>query len=132
MSTNPTPVPGTIGWHDLTVPNAVAVRDFYSAVVGWKSSAVDMDVYEDFCMTPSSGGDPVTGICHARGGNAGLPAQWLIYIHVADIEASLTECSRRGGVVVAGPKDLGGGRFAVIRDPAGAVAALYQAPPPEA
>ena len=74
----------------------------------------------------------MTGICHARGCNADLPAQWLIYIHVADVEASLTECSRRGGIVVAGPKDLGGGRFAVIRDPAGAVAALYQAPPPEA
>lgn len=53
-------------------------------------------------------------------------------IRMADLDASLTECSRRGGVVVAGPRDLGGGRFAVIRDPAGAVAALYQAPPPEA
>lgn len=26
--------PGTIMWHDLTVPDAEAVRDFYAAVVG--------------------------------------------------------------------------------------------------
>ena len=29
--------PGTIGWRDLTVPDAAKVRDFYQAVVGWKS-----------------------------------------------------------------------------------------------
>lgn len=134
MSTapKPTPIPGTLGWHDLTVPDAVAVRDFYSAVVGWSFSGVEMEGYEDFCMIPSSGGDPVGGICHARGCNADLPAQWLMYIYVADLDASLTECRRRGGVLVSGPRDAGGGRFAVIRDPAGAVAALYQAPPPEA
>ncbi len=128
MSSPIPPLPGTIGWHDLTVPNAVDVRDFYSAVVGWKPEPVDMDGYQDFAMAPGSGGDPLTGICHARGGNADLPAQWLIYIHVADLDASLGECRRKGGAVVVGPRELAGGRFAVIRDPAGAVAALYQPP----
>lgn len=123
----PVPIPGTIGWHDLTVPNAVEVRDFYEAVVGWRSQAVDMDGYEDFGMAAGSDGTPVAGVCHARGVNSGLPAQWLIYIHVTDLEASLSECRRRGGAVVVGPKELAGGQFAVIRDPAGAVAALFQA-----
>ncbi len=31
---------GTVGWMDLTVPDAPALRDFYSAVVGWTSSEV--------------------------------------------------------------------------------------------
>jgi predicted enzyme related to lactoylglutathione lyase len=26
---------GTIGWIDLTVPDAKSLRDFYSAVTGW-------------------------------------------------------------------------------------------------
>lgn len=62
-----------------------------------------------------------------NGCNADLPPQWLIYIVVADLNTSLLECEARGGVVVAGPKSMGGrARYAVIRDPAGAVAALYE------
>ena len=42
--------PGTIGWIDLTVKNATAVRDFYAQVTGWNHSSIDMGGYEDFCM----------------------------------------------------------------------------------
>ena len=71
---------------------------------------------------------PVAGVCHARGSNAGLPAQWMIYIHVADLDASIASCRESGGEVLAGPKSFGvTSRYAVIRDPAGAVAALFQA-----
>ena len=34
---------GAITWTDLTVGNAVEIRDFYSRVVGWKHSAVEME-----------------------------------------------------------------------------------------
>lgn len=34
MTTPPPPALGTIGWTDLTVPDAVAVRDFYVQVAG--------------------------------------------------------------------------------------------------
>jgi predicted enzyme related to lactoylglutathione lyase len=36
------PEVGSVGWIDLTVPEAEEVRDFYSAVVGWKSEPVDI------------------------------------------------------------------------------------------
>ena len=65
---------GTIGWRDLTVENAVQIRDFYSDVVGWQHSPVAMGDYDDFNMLAGNG-ETVAGICHARGGNAGLPAQ---------------------------------------------------------
>ena len=126
----PTPLPGSIGWHDLTVPNAVEIRDFYAAVVGWKISGIDMGGYEDFCMTPPGAEAPAAGICHARGPNADIPPQWLMYISVTDVDHCVSECRRLGGSVVVGPKEMGGGRFAIIRDPAGAVAALFQSPPP--
>jgi predicted enzyme related to lactoylglutathione lyase len=122
---------GTIGWFDLTVPDAKTVRAFYQAVVGWTSSDVAVGDYQDFCMhPPEERSAPVAGICHARGENAGLPAQWLLYITVADLAASLTNCVENGGEVLSGPKTAAGsGQFAVIRDPAGAVAALYQTGP---
>jgi predicted enzyme related to lactoylglutathione lyase len=118
--------PGSIGWLDLTVPDAPRVRDFYAAVAGWRAEPVDMGGYEDFSMVPPDG-TAVAGICHARGSNEGLPAQWMIYIVVADLDASLAEVSARGGTVLRGVTDMGAmGRYAVIQDPAGAAAALFE------
>ena len=120
------PRPGTITWQDLTVANAEVVRDFYAAVVGWTPEPLSMGAYADFVMKADD--EAVAGVCHARGPNADLPPQWLIYITVEDLDHSLAECERLGGCMVAPPRSMGGGRFCVIRDPAGALAGLYQPP----
>ena len=117
---------GKIGWIDMTVDDADGLRDFYTKVVGWGTEAVSMGDYSDYSMTLPGSGEAVTGICHARGSNAGLPGGWLIYITVADLDASAAACKAGGGEVLVEPKGLAGGRFCVIRDPAGATAALYQ------
>lgn len=128
MSDAQAPEVGTISWADLTVADAPAVRDFYRAVVGWSASGFDMGGYEDFVMVTPASQAPIAGICHARGANAGLPAQWLVYITVEDVEASAATCETLGGKVLVAPRELGTqGRFCVIQDPAGAVAALFQA-----
>lgn len=119
---------GTIGWIDISVEDAVGLKDFYAAVAGWKAGEVDMGGYADFSMMPADSDRPVAGICHARGSNAELPRQWLVYINVPDVNASAAACKRHGGKVLVGPKPLAGGQFAVIEDLSGAVAALYQAP----
>ena len=119
--------PGQIGWIDLTVPDAVAVRDFYRHVTGWTASGFDMGGYEDFCMNPPDASTPVAGICHARGSNAGLPPVWLIYIMVTDLDESIRRCTERGGKVLKPATNQGNqGRYCIIEDPAGAVAGLYQ------
>lgn len=119
---------GKIGWIDITVDDAEGLKDFYAKVAGWKPENVDMGEYADFNMTMPESGTPAAGICHARGSNADLPRQWLIYIVVTDAVASAQACTVNGGKVLVGPKAMGGGMFAVIEDPSGAVAALYQAP----
>jgi predicted enzyme related to lactoylglutathione lyase len=127
MSDAPKLPVGAIGWTDIAVPDADTLRDFYAAVVGWKWDGFDMGGYSDYVMMEPESGKAVGGICHARGGNAGLPAAWLVYITVADLERSVEEVKARGGAVLKGPAQAGpSGRFAVIRDPAGAVAALFQ------
>jgi predicted enzyme related to lactoylglutathione lyase len=119
--------PGHIRWIDLTVRDAPKLREFYEAVVGWTSSPVNMGTHEDWCMTPHGEMDPVAGVCHAKGINEGLPPVWLIYITVADLAESIAECKSRGGQVIFGPKNFGtDGQWCVIRDPAGACAALYE------
>ena len=117
---------GQIAWVDLTVPDAVAIRDFYRHVVGWESSPVSMGGYDDFNVMPRDG-DPVAGICNARGVNADLPPAWMIYVVVEDLDASMEQCTQRGGKVLSGPKAHGtSARYCVIRDPAGAVCGLFQ------
>jgi predicted enzyme related to lactoylglutathione lyase len=126
------PVVGSVTWTDLTVPNATAVSAFYSAVVGWKGVSLDMGGYNDFCMNEPKSGKTVAGVCHARGFNADLPPQWLIYITVGDLNASLRQCRKLGGKVLRKTRSLGEGRYNVIQDPAGAVAALFEPKRPAA
>lgn len=117
---------GKIGWFDLTVKDAPVIRDFYAKVVGWKPENVNMGEYNDFNMTMPESGDPAAGICHARGDNAELPSQWLIYITVEDVDKSAEACQKSGGKVLVGPKAMGNSKLCVIEDPNGSVAALYQ------
>lgn len=119
--------PGSIVWTDLTVEKAPAIAEFYEAVAGWKPEELDMGDYSDFNMVQPATGKVLAGICHARGQNVKIPPQWLMYIVVEDLDASMSECWAKGGRVFIGPKEIGPGeRFCVIRDPAGAVAALIQ------
>ncbi len=120
------PRPGSIGWIDLTVEDAASVRDFYAAVTGWQSQEFDMGGYSDFVMSPPER-EGLCGICHARQGNAQLPAAWLIYIVVEDLEQAMAEAVERGGSVLKEASAQGdNGRYAVLSDPAGAAFALYQ------
>ena len=119
---------GRIGWIDLTVEDASAVRDFYASVIGWDVEPVDMGGYEDFTLCPPGTNEGIAGICHASGSNSGLPAQWLMYVTVANLTDSIARVTTLGGRVVRDPAPLAGGSFCVIEDPAGAVCALYQEP----
>lgn len=118
---------GTIISADLTVNQAEEVRDFYKQVIGWEHSDVSMGAYNDYMMTTKEG-VPVAGVCHQAGSNAGLPAVWLVYFQVADLEKSLETCRRLGGKVLREPEpgESACGKFAVIEYPAGAICALTQ------
>jgi predicted enzyme related to lactoylglutathione lyase len=103
------------------------VRDFYQSVTGWTPSPVDMGGYQDFCMHPAGEAQPVAGICHARGHNEGLPAVWLVYITVEDLDHAIRRCLELDGKLLRQATNMGpSGRFCVIQDPAGAPCALYE------
>ena len=88
---------GTIEWCDLTVDAAETVKDFYCNIVGWQSSPASMGEYDDFSINLPESGDTIAGICHARGVNSNLPAQWLMYVRVQDADLSATRCEELGG-----------------------------------
>jgi len=127
MSETKVPTFGMIAWVDLTVPNAEETKSFYENVIGWKAEPVSMGDYNDFNMTSPETGDPVTGVCHAKGINEDLPPSWLVYITVADLADSVSKVEASGGKLIKPVTSMGDyGSFAVIEDPAGAVCALYE------
>lgn len=120
---------GSIGWVDLTVPDASQIAEFYREVAGWTPQPVEMGGYQDFAMLAPGAGQPAAGICHARGPNASIPPVWMIYIIVADVEKCLERCRQLGGAQVGEVRKFGSsGRYVMIKDPAGAYAALFQPP----
>lgn len=124
---NPKPEIGSITWCDLTVPNAEEVKTFYEKVIGWKADPVSMGDYDDYSMIAPESNKIAAGICNAKGINAKLPPQWLIYITVENVDTSAQTCLELGGRVLVEPKTISNyGRFCVIQDPAGAICALFK------
>ena len=127
MANDETPEIGSITWFDLTVENATEVRDFYASVTGWEFEEISMGEYSDYSMLLPGSRKGISGICHARGGNTGIPAQWLMYITVEDIERSRESCEKRSGKLLSPVKEYPGvGKYCIVQDPSGAAVALFE------
>jgi uncharacterized protein len=118
---------GKFMWADLTVDDAIGLRDFYCAVGGWTWEAVAMGDYDDYIMK-NANGDVVSGICHHRGVNNKIPPHWINYLTVASVNESATNCEKSGGKLIDGPRKMGEDVYLLIQDPAGAYIALYGKP----
>jgi hypothetical protein len=61
--------------------------------------------------------------------DAGVPPNWLPYFVVESVNSAVVRAGERGAAVLTGPVDMpNGGRIAAIRDPQGAVFALWEGP----
>jgi len=116
---------GAIEWRDLTVENAEQAKDFYAAVIGWETQSVSMGDYDDFSMNLPENGETIAGVCHARGSNAKIPPQWMMYVRVADAKSSAEHALELGGKIIDGPRTMNEEVYFVIRDPAGAVLTIF-------
>ena len=119
------PKTGSIAWVDLTIPEAQKISEFYVQVAGWTVHPASMGKYDDYTMHGPSG-EAVAGVCHNRGPNADLPPMWLIYIVVENLDSALEQCRKLGGEVLTPVRTASGSRYVVIKDPAGACAALWE------
>jgi predicted enzyme related to lactoylglutathione lyase len=84
-----------------------------------------MGDYDDYNMNLPSSGETIAGVCHARGSNSKLPPQWLMYVRVENSKISADKVVELGGKIIQGPRIMGGESYFAIRDPAGAVLAIY-------
>ena len=120
---------GTFMWNELVTPDPDACREFYGGLLGWTTTEMPM---------PEGGGPGAYTIWVAGETNAGgmfkmdetrigetMPAHWMAYISVADVDAMAAKVEKLGGQVKVPPRDIPDmGRFCVITDPTGAWVSL--------
>lgn len=119
---------GQFTWYELTTPDVDAAKRFYAKFTNWGTQAFD-STYTMF----TTGGAPVAGIFRLNDEmrSQGVPPNWMPYIEAGDVDATAQQAASLGGAVVVPPSDIPDtGRFAVIRDPEGAVFGLYKSSRP--
>jgi predicted enzyme related to lactoylglutathione lyase len=106
-----------------------AAQKFYTQVVGWTASKWDGPGGSADYTLWMSGETPIGGLMHVPEDAAkmGAPPNWLAYVEVPDVDATLAEATQLGATILGPAVDIGGvGRFAVLRDPQGAVIAIMR------
>jgi uncharacterized protein len=116
---------GDLGWSELNTTSAAGAMSFYSSLVGWESKGEPMPGYHIF----GRGDEMLGGISDMQcGQDAQKAPQWMPYITVDDIDATLAKVEGLGGSIVMPPCDIpnDGGRIAIIQDPQGVKTGLAQ------
>jgi len=122
---------GRFIWRELVTPNRDAARAFYATLAGWSASEQDMGAGAPYLMFGHPSLDESVGGA-MQPMMDGVPPHWLDYITVDDVDASLEQVVALGGEKVTDPMDIPVGRFAIVRDPAGATFALFRGTDPGA
>jgi predicted enzyme related to lactoylglutathione lyase len=119
--------PGAFAWNELGTRDTAGAKEFYAAVFGW--SYDDMDSPRVGTYTAWKLGEAMVGgmlDIDAAGLPAEIPAHWLVYFGVEDIEAALEKAKAGGGAVRMEPIEIPGARFAILADQFGAVFGVMQ------
>lgn len=119
--------PGALCWNELDTRDVDAALAFYETVFGLEAQR--SPEYNEFKLA-----DAVVGGCMQMpsGVPDEVPAFWLAYFAVADLDVATATARALGASEVVSPMDAGDmGRFTVLEDPMGAVFAIIQLNNPE-
>ena len=116
-------VRGRFVWHQLMTRDVPGAKKFYSDLMGWKTQPWPLDPTYTVCIAADV---PVAGIMEIPADlPAEVPSHWLQYIGTRDVDGTADAAVRAGGSVVKAPSDMAGaGRYAVLKDPQGALFAI--------
>src|SRR5690349_11348350 len=116
-------VRGRFVWHELMTRDVPGAKAFYSRIMGWKVEPWAADPNYTVCLANIG---PTAGIFTITADfPAGMPAHWVSYIGTRDVDGTVAAAVRAGGSIVKEPEDIAGaGRYAVLKDPQGALFAI--------
>jgi hypothetical protein len=114
-------VHGTWHWHELWAKDLAGAVDFYTQTFGYEVDSMQMPQGE-YCVLTTDG--------LARGGimqspMTQIPAMWIPYLHVDDVDKTLARAQAMGAKIVVASREVPNvGRFAIIADNVGATVGL--------
>ncbi|HEU5136309.1 MAG TPA: VOC family protein [Steroidobacteraceae bacterium] len=116
-------VRGRFVWQQLMTRDVPGARKFYSRLMGWKTQPWPPDPSYTVCLAADV---PVAGIMEIPPDlPAETPSHWLEYIGTRDVDGTADAAVRAGGSIIKPPSDMqGAGRYAVLKDPQGALFAI--------
>ncbi len=102
---------GAMCWNELCTNDTDAAKAFYSAILGWEYYGDEHYIH-------------ITNQGRNNGGMIKLdnmPPCWMVYFHVADIDAGIRRVQELGGSITVPKHEIpDGGWWSVVADPAGA------------
>ncbi|MGW2559357.1 VOC family protein [Streptomyces sp. NPDC001514] len=117
--------PGALGWVELLTRDPAEAKRFYRAVFGWT-----VNVSEHYTQWGVDGND-FGGLLKMADERfpPEVPAHWLPYFQVTDVDAAAHTATSAGGGVLLEPVEMEDGlRFAVLHDPQGAPFGVHRLP----
>lgn len=113
--------PGSVVWNELNTRDVEGAKRFYGAVFDWTFAVEEHD--EVTYVVVKLGEQMIGGIFDITGVLPDeVPQNWLVYFGAEDVDAAAQIAKDSGGQLPSPPHEMpGGGRFAVLMDPAGAV-----------
>jgi hypothetical protein len=110
-------------WFEVMGKDRDALTGFYTDLFDWK--ATEMDGPMDYSSIETGGESPIGGGIGAS--PDGGPSYATFYVHVDDVEASLSKAESLGGKKVMGPMDIpDGNKIGLFTDPEGHTIGLFQ------
>lgn len=129
MQETPEIKPGNFCWVELGTSDSDAAKSFYSQLFGWEFQDNPMGPDMVYTMVKLDGKD--VGGLYKLGADMvsqGIPPHWLTYVAVTNADEKVEKAKAEGATIMNGPFDVAtAGRMAVIKDPTGAVFAIWQA-----
>ena len=117
---------GHVSWHELATTDPVAAFRFYHALFGWDETGThDMGPMGLYRMIGH--GELSLGAMFTKPSQMPGPPHWLLYVRVADVNATVARVKEHGGQVLNGPMEVPGGDWiAQCLDPQGSAFAVHQ------
>jgi predicted enzyme related to lactoylglutathione lyase len=122
------PPAGTFIWEELLTSDPERAMPFHAGVFGWRYDAVDMGPMGTYWLG-KRGDTETVGLMQlpAEARTAGARSHWLSYVNVESVDDAAARAGELGATVLVPPHDVPDvGRFAVLRDPVGALFAVYR------
>jgi uncharacterized protein len=117
---------GVFVWDELGTTDADGAQRFYESVFGWttKDMGEDFGGYRIF----HRGEEQVAGLM--QNPDPSIPAMWTPYVGVEDTDATCKKATELGAETIVEPMDVPTvGRFAILKDPQGAVFGIIKGEP---